>query len=172
MEDDGGWPAPKKGDVLYNVPKGNGYVHYDKCTDIIMKLENTNPKFGERMYVCATSGCRVKVKTNNEDKVLEIVHPKKKNNEDPASDVHHHNNYADANEITMLKMVHQELWHGLEAYASDGVNKIISAIRKRCEGNADLFKLCPSPDKLKGRWWRALKKFVEVSFRRKGRIYL
>lgn len=170
MEDS--WSAPKVGEVLYAVPKGNGFVHYDKRTDIIMKLEQTKPLSAERIYVCATQGCQVKVKTDNEDKVLEIVHPKKKNNKDPASDVHHHNNCANANEITMLKMAQQELWHGLEAYASDGVNKIISAISKRCEGNADLFKLCPSPDKLKGRWWRALKKFVEVSFRRQGRIYL
>ena len=170
MEDDGGWPAPKKGDVLYNVPKGNGYVHYDKCTDMIMKLENTNPKFGERIYVCATKGCRVKVRTDDKDKVLEIVHPKKKNNEDYNN--HNHNNYADTNEITMLKMVQEELWHGLEVYASDGVNKIISAITKRCEGKDDLFKLCPSSEKLRGRLWRALKKFVEVSFCRQGRIYL
>ena len=47
MEDDGGWPAPKKGDYLCTYlctsPKGNGFVNYD--------------------------GCQVKVKTDNENKV-------------------------------------------------------------------------------------------------------
>ena len=49
MEDDGGWPAPKKGDYLCTClcTKGNGFVNYD--------------------------GCQVEVKTDYENKVINVV---------------------------------------------------------------------------------------------------
>ena len=167
MED--GWPAPLVGDFLCAVTKGNGFAHYDKRTDVIFLLVNTNPRLYERTYKCATDGCQVKVKTDYEDKVTRVVSPKKKTRQDQPSDVHQHDNSAKL--IKMLKIVHEELQYGLKAYMACGLRKVYTAIIYRCKGDKELLTLCPSAVELKSRWYRAYNKYFQVSFRRQGRTY-
>jgi hypothetical protein len=142
MEDDGVWPAPNEGDYLSTSPKGIGYVNYDKRNGIVFKMLNTNPKLGQRNFKCATDGCQVKVKTDYNNKVINVVVPKKKD--------HMHNN--NAKEIKMLEIVHAEMQHGLKVYKSNGLRKVISNITYRCGGDTELLALRLTDPELEARW--------------------
>ena len=166
MQDEGGWPAPNKDDYLYMRPKGNGYVNYDKVNHIMYKLMNTNPKLGERNFKCATYGCQVKIKTDINNKVKNVVVSKKKKDQPflpPVLPVHHHDN--NAKEIKMFEIVHEEMQYGLKSYMTNGLRKIISAITFRCGGDSELLAFRPSDQEISSRWYRASNKYLDVSFR-------
>ena len=166
MEVDGGWPVPKKGDYLCSTPKGSGFINYDKRNGIIYKMLNTKPKLGERNFKCLTDGCPVKVKTDYENKVINVVLPKK--NKDlqflpPVLPLHRHDN--NAKEIKMIEIVHAEMQHGLQTYMNNGYRMVISAINDKCGDDTELLAFRPTDQELKFRWHRAFTKYLQVSFR-------
>ena len=103
--------------------------------------------------------------------VMRIVVPRKRKTDigPPPPPFHEHDN--DVNVIRALKLVHEELQHGLKAYMSNGLRKVISAIHLRCQGDVELLTLCPSTVELKCQWYRAYNKYFQVSFRRLARTY-
>ena len=52
MEDEGGWPAPKKDTYLYTRPKGNGSVNYDNNAKEIKMFEivHEEMQYGLKSY--------------------------------------------------------------------------------------------------------------------------
>ena len=113
-----------------------------------------------------TDGCQVRVKTDYNNKVKNVVPPKKDKYLEflpPVRPLHRHDN--NAKEIKMTEIVHAEIQHGLQTYMSNGYRKVISAINDKCGDDTELLAFRPTDKEIKFRWFRAITKYLHVSYR-------